>query len=247
MKKELQLTIAAVLFAASETLSASVIAREVEVNYKTVYDVLNKMMELSLVEKLDDKTYHLTDYGIAEFKLFKTSLPPEPKEVSGAKPKYKALSEIKIVKSVLEQIEESPKVDEIEVRPYPFVTDSAIEDFETRAKPISEAEESVAASFDDVSPELKAFIEQGKLDASLPSKHFFSELDDDSVFSPQHYNQGGIECIEALQSCMSESEYQGFLRGNAIKYLWRLNDKATPQENLKKARWYIDTLTESFL
>lgn len=101
---------------------------------------------------------------------------------------------------------------EIETKPYPFVTDSVIEDFETR----------------------------------IPQKNFFTELDDDSVFSPQHYNQGSIECIEALRACMSESEYQGFLRGNAIKYLWRLNDKATPQENLKKARWYIDTLAESF-
>lgn len=77
-------------------------------------------------------------------------------------------------------------------------------------------------------------------------KHFFSELDDDAVFSPLHYNQGGIECIEALRACMSKEEYRGFLRGNVIKYLWRLNDKATPQENIKKARWYLDTLQESF-
>lgn len=77
-------------------------------------------------------------------------------------------------------------------------------------------------------------------------QHFFPELDDDSVFSPLHYNQGSIECIEALRACMSEEEYRGFCRGNVIKYLWRLNDKATPQENIKKARWYLDTLQESF-
>lgn len=70
-------------------------------------------------------------------------------------------------------------------------------------------------------------------------------LDDDSIFSPTHYNQGSIECIEALQACMSEEEYRGFCRGNAIKYLWRLNDKATPEQNLKKARWYIDTMLEN--
>lgn len=97
-------------------------------------------------------------------------------------------------------------------------------------------------------PEIEAkpypFVEDFETRAA--QQHFFLELDDDSVFSPLHYNQGGIECIEALQSCLSEVEFRGALRFNAMKYLWRLNDKATPQENLKKARWYIDTLLESY-
>ena len=28
--------------------------------------------------------------------------------------------------------------------------------------------------------------------------------------------------------------------GNAMKYIWRADDKGEPVENLKKARWYLE-------
>ena len=37
----------------------------------------------------------------------------------------------------------------------------------------------------------------------------------------------------------------GFLRGNAIKYLWRF-DRKGGAEDLRKARWYIDRLIEEW-
>jgi hypothetical protein len=97
------------------------------------------------------------------------------------------------------------------------IFDSSIEDFETR------------------------------MEVKTTHKSFFPQLDDSEVNNPQHYNQGSVECIEALQSCMNQDEYRGFLKGNIIKYLWRMNDKATPQQNIAKARWYLDTLDESYL
>jgi hypothetical protein len=42
---------------------------------------------------------------------------------------------------------------------------------------------------------------------------------------------------------MSKEEFAGFLRGNAIKYLARCNDKGGV-EDLRKARHYIDKLIE---
>lgn len=63
----------------------------------------------------------------------------------------------------------------------------------------------------------------------------------DSVDLPAHYAFGGIEAIEALESCMSTEAFRGFLKGNAIKYLWRY-EKKNGLEDLKKAKWYLKAL-----
>ena len=60
------------------------------------------------------------------------------------------------------------------------------------------------------------------------------------LINPSHYKGGAVECIEALQSCLSPQEYQGFLRGNVIKYLWRLGNKDESLQELKKAQWYLN-------
>ena len=55
----------------------------------------------------------------------------------------------------------------------------------------------------------------------------------DSVDHPTHYTNRDIghECIDIAQ-------YQTFCVGNAIKYLWRYQNKGNPIEDLRKARWY---------
>lgn len=57
----------------------------------------------------------------------------------------------------------------------------------------------------------------------------------DVVNHPPHYTShpSGIECITV-------TEHMGFNLGNVIKYLWRAEDKGSPIEDLKKARWYLD-------
>lgn len=66
----------------------------------------------------------------------------------------------------------------------------------------------------------------------------------DNVENPAHYNQSGIECIEAIKASMSKEEYEGYLRGNCLKYLWRYRYK-NGLEDLKKAQWYLQRLVES--
>lgn len=61
------------------------------------------------------------------------------------------------------------------------------------------------------------------------------------VDHPDHYNQGSIECIEALKACMTPEEYHGFCSGNVIKYVWRYRNK-NGLKDLKKAKWYLETL-----
>ena len=63
----------------------------------------------------------------------------------------------------------------------------------------------------------------------------------DVVNKPEHYRQGGLECIEAIQASMSREEFQGYLKGNIEKYVWRYRYKNGIQD-LHKARWYLDRL-----
>lgn len=65
----------------------------------------------------------------------------------------------------------------------------------------------------------------------------------DLVNQPPHYNQGGVECIEAIKASMSAEEFQGYLKGNAIKYLWRYRHKNGVQD-LQKANWYNTRLIQ---
>jgi hypothetical protein len=60
----------------------------------------------------------------------------------------------------------------------------------------------------------------------------------DSVNHPPHYNQGGIECIEAIKAALGDG-FAAYLRGNVLKYLWRCEHKGGI-EDLKKAAWYLD-------
>ena len=71
-------------------------------------------------------------------------------------------------------------------------------------------------------------------------------LSDDKVFDavrkPAHYNNGSMECIDAIRGMLSHEEYIGYLRGNSLKYRWRFRYKGKPIEDLRKARWYEDRL-----
>ena len=58
---------------------------------------------------------------------------------------------------------------------------------------------------------------------------------EDPVNHPKHYTShpSGVECIQI-------TEHMGFNLGNAIKYIWRADEKVNAIEDLRKARWYIE-------
>ena len=66
----------------------------------------------------------------------------------------------------------------------------------------------------------------------------------DVVNSPEHYNSGEIECIEAIKASMSSEAFKGYLKGNTLKYIWRMSYKGKPEEDLKKSQWYLNKLLE---
>ena len=73
-------------------------------------------------------------------------------------------------------------------------------------------------------------------------KMFQTNTTQDMVNSPPHYNQHGIECIDAIQACTSDG-FEFYLQGNILKYLWRYKYK-NGVEDLKKASWYLNKLIE---
>ena len=69
-------------------------------------------------------------------------------------------------------------------------------------------------------------------------------MKEDLVNSPNHYNQGDIECIDAIRAMLSHEEFIGYLRGNSLKYRWRFRYKNGLQD-LEKAEWYERRLKET--
>lgn len=71
-----------------------------------------------------------------------------------------------------------------------------------------------------------------------------TKSENDNVNHPNHYTQGGIECIKAIEASMPPSGFQDYCKGNVLKYIWRYREK-NGLEDLKKARVYLDWMIES--
>ena len=63
----------------------------------------------------------------------------------------------------------------------------------------------------------------------------------DEVNNPVHYNKGGVECIEGIKAASNSEEFEGYLRGNILKYVWRFRYKDNLKD-LEKAKWYLERL-----
>ena len=75
-------------------------------------------------------------------------------------------------------------------------------------------------------------------------KDCWDEAEIDDVNNPSHYNYGKVECIEAIEESMTPEAFKGYLKGNAIKYLWRYERKSNALQDLQKATWYLNRLTQ---
>jgi hypothetical protein len=66
----------------------------------------------------------------------------------------------------------------------------------------------------------------------------------DMVNHPPHYTQGGVECIDAIRAALGREGFIMFLRGQVLKYQWRLGLKGDAAEDAAKANWYGRKLEE---
>jgi hypothetical protein len=71
----------------------------------------------------------------------------------------------------------------------------------------------------------------------------FPAFQEDNVNHPQHYKHGEIETLDIIRMSLTAEEFQGFLKGNVLKYQIRAPHKhETPDEDYKKAKFYYNLL-----
>ena len=66
----------------------------------------------------------------------------------------------------------------------------------------------------------------------------------DPVNNPAHYTAGAVECIDAIEAALGPEGFVAFLRGQVIKYTWRLGRKDDALQDARKAAWYQAKLVE---
>ena len=81
-----------------------------------------------------------------------------------------------------------------------------------------------------------------KIEPTLTTISFDDDID--PVNKPIHYNQAGIECIEAIEA-MTENMSSKVAphAANVLKYLWR-HEYKNGLEDIDKAIWYLNRLRQ---
>lgn len=60
--------------------------------------------------------------------------------------------------------------------------------------------------------------------------------------NPSHYKgKSGMQVIDFMQEFLTQEEFEGYCKGNIIKYTLRSNKK-NGVEDIKKAEWYCNKL-----
>lgn len=62
---------------------------------------------------------------------------------------------------------------------------------------------------------------------------------EDVVNHPNHYAPNGVDSFMHMKDQMGKAAFDGFLQGNAIKYVQRYAFKGKPAEDLCKAAFYL--------
>lgn len=66
-----------------------------------------------------------------------------------------------------------------------------------------------------------------------------AQITEDPVNHPAHYNQGGVECIEAIKAALGQEGFIAYCKGQVVKYLWRADHKGNALQDAEKAEWYL--------
>lgn len=147
----------------------------------------------------------------------------------------------KVVEDKLKRISEAPEQKPLE--PLENVGGIIIKPNEHTRKLIDEA-------IKEHSEKIKDWVERGNIATEivmpkgvergvLPS----SVVKTDNVNHPKHYCKGGLECIQVIEAQLTPKQYEGYLYGNVLKYMWRWQDK-NGLEDVMKARKYLEWLIE---
>ena len=69
----------------------------------------------------------------------------------------------------------------------------------------------------------------------------------DSVNSPAHYTRGSQEAIDIIEEAIQDAPDAklGMLQAQVLKYLLRMWLKDNPEQDARKAQWYLNRLVDS--
>ena len=69
----------------------------------------------------------------------------------------------------------------------------------------------------------------------------------DAVNSPAHYTRGTQEAIDIIEEAIVDAPdpKSGMLQAQVLKYLLRLWLKDNPEQDARKAQWYLNRLVDS--
>ena len=99
----------------------------------------------------------------------------------------------------------------------------------------------------------KDLYETNKLACDIVSDNIMKEFKNsknmseiEGVNHPSHYNKGGIEAIDAMESAFGIDAVIAFCKCNAFKYQWRAGEKdgESYEKDIAKAQWYLNKATE---
>ena len=126
------------------------------------------------------------------------------------------------------------------------------EDYERRTADVYREAETVPVVTEQAEPAIKVGLDKlttiadSEFEKALEkgAVKMVYETEHDAVNHPNHYTQGGIECIDALKAAtVNLKGIEAVCTANAIKYLWRWKEK-NGTEDLKKSLWYINRLIQ---
>lgn len=71
----------------------------------------------------------------------------------------------------------------------------------------------------------------------------------DAVNSPKYYKLRGldVESVDVIKATLTPEEFKGWLKGNAMKYLFRLGKKDDEAQDAKKAIKYLEWLVKELM
>lgn len=99
-----------------------------------------------------------------------------------------------------------------------------------------------------IKQQLYSYAEHIQQDISESQTNNTDTKDTDEVHNPDHYKLNGlnIEVVDVIKAVLTEEEFYGWCRGNALKYLMRAGkkDKNKEKQDFAKAGVFISWLTD---
>ena len=92
-------------------------------------------------------------------------------------------------------------------------------------------------------------IVQSELSENIALLDAVLKIDQSLIKNPSHYKiklKDGreVEVVEIIEAVLTEEEFKGFIKGNAIKYILRAGKKGKEYQDLMKAREVLGWLEE---